>query len=302
MYFFLRGDVVYRVRVLWTCSLIFVLISNIVFPVSAVSIHYISNESELFSLENDSKAVYVLTNDIYLDSSHSMMFTERENAFKGVLDGNGYTIYNLKIDSNDFPYLAFIGFLGNGGVIKDLKFENSSVTTENEGVFLSGIVAKNISGRIENCVFSGVLSVAGKVLEKEYYVCALGAGDVINSYYYLKHSAHDEPRSKEEMTVNSVSEHSSAPVFYTESVTQSTVESSSSNPSSKPKTPSSSKEAISTSSETESAAVYGDVSSTIKKAEEEKSGKFVFYAAVFLLLLLLGYMIYTEIKFRINKK
>ena len=295
-------------RMLCVFVLISVLISKIVFPASASSIHYISNETELFSLEIDPEATYVLTNDIYLESSHSMMFGDSENSFKGVLDGKGYTIYNLKIESND-TFLAFIGFLDTNGVVRNLNFENGVIKSENESTFLSGIVAKNISGRVENCVFSGMLSVAGTVLDKPHFVCAMGSGAVVNSFYYLTYgeedvsSFHESSRFTESVSSNTV-------VSYTESVSTSSLSPSSNKPSSSSKISSSSKKISSSSSKkisssnskAESSAVYVDMSSNVSTPEEEKSGKFVFYAAVFLLIMLIVYMVYTEIKFRTNRK
>ena len=288
-------------RIFFVCVFMAVLISNIVFPVSADSIHYISTEEELYLIENNPNGKYILTNNIYIESPHKMMFSNSNNSFKGILDGNGYTIYNLKIESNDAPYLAFIGFLGANGVIKNLNFDDSIITTQKEDTFLSAIVAKNISGRIENCVFRGVLSIAGKVLDKPHYVCAVGDGDNVESFYYLKYGSHLEPSSELTATESISSNHSST-ITYVESVNSTSKESSSNIASSTPKTSSVSKKQTSSSDITESSTVYGDTSSAVIEIEEEQSGKFAFYAATILLLFLISYMIYTEFKFRKNQK
>lgn len=288
-------------RLLCVCVIITVLISNIVFPASADSIHYISTEEELYSIEANPDGKYVLKNNIYLESSHEMMFSDADNCFKGILDGNGYTIYNLKIESNNSPYLAFIGFLGGNGVIKNLNFDDSIITTQREDAFLSAIVVKNISGRIENCIFSGVLSLAGKVLDETHSVCAMGDGDVVESFYYLKYSTRYETSSNTSATVTS---NYSSSVTYVESVNTTSAEAPFDVPSSTSthKPSSVSKTSTSSGEDVESAAVYGDASSVVTKTEEKKSSKFVFYAAVTLLLFLISYMLYTEFKFRKNQK
>ena len=289
-------------KLFFGCALFCLLVSNIVFPASADSIHNISTEEELFALENNPQGTYVLKNDIYLESTNKMMFTDSDNSFTGVLDGNGYTIYNLKIESNDYSYLSFIGILGTNGVIKNLSFDDSVIKTDRDDVFLGGIVAKNINGTIENCVFRGVLSTADKVLDDEFAVCATGGGDVVESFYYLKYGPHYET-SSEQIVTSSANSYPSKTINHVESV-NSTSSEISSNISSYTHVEISSnhKQAVSSSSMPDAASVYGDLSSDIVVTEDKKFGKFAFYAALCLLLLLIVYMIYTEYKFRLNQK
>ena len=77
------------------------------------------------------------------------------NVFKGIFDGNGATISNLKISGGS--YVALFGET-SGATIKDL-----TVTGEVSGEDVAGIVAKATDTRITNCVSKvNVTATAGK--------------------------------------------------------------------------------------------------------------------------------------------
>jgi len=81
--------------------------------------------------------------------------------FTGIFNGNGYTIRNLKINSN----ASTIGFFGyNSGIIKNLRLENVDIkstktsTTDNHVGGICGwnfIGDGNANGKIVNCIISG---------------------------------------------------------------------------------------------------------------------------------------------------
>lgn len=77
--------------------------------------------------------------------------------FGGTFDGNGYTIYCLKIDQAVAPAGLF-GELQQGGVIKNLTVEGT-VAPAGTGENAGGIVGENY-GTVEDCVFRG--TVTGK--------------------------------------------------------------------------------------------------------------------------------------------
>ena len=77
------------------------------------------------------------------------------NVFKGIFDGNGATISNLKISGGS--YVALFGET-SGAIIKDL-----TVTGEVSGEDVAGIVAKATDTTITNCVSKvNVTATAGK--------------------------------------------------------------------------------------------------------------------------------------------
>lgn len=74
-------------------------------------------------------------------------------AFNGTLDGDGHTISGLYINTADDTsnkYYALIGYLGNGGTVKNLGIENSVVKMNTINIYAAGIVGNN-EGAIENC-------------------------------------------------------------------------------------------------------------------------------------------------------
>lgn len=74
-------------------------------------------------------------------------------AFNGTLDGDGHTISGLYINTADDTsnkYYALIGYLGNGGTVKNLGIENSVVKMNTINIYAAGIVGNN-EGTIENC-------------------------------------------------------------------------------------------------------------------------------------------------------
>lgn len=87
-----------------------------------------------------------LINDIVLSSAWTPI-----EKFHGILDGQGYTISNLRINS----YKNTQGFIKNNeGFIRNLKVSGNI----SGGDYVGGICAFN-SGKLENCTFSG--SVTG---------------------------------------------------------------------------------------------------------------------------------------------
>ena len=92
--------------------------------------------------------------------------------FIGSIDGNGYTISNLYINSKNQGQ-AFIGFLKSGSIIQNIKFENANVT----GGRYSAIVAGYGDGSsITNCSVKGIINGT------------MGVGGIIGSGYGMKTS------------------------------------------------------------------------------------------------------------------
>lgn len=81
--------------------------------------------------------------------------------FHAVFDGNGKTIKNLYMNrtSSKLEFIGFFGFIGSGGVVKNLRFENvdiSNILQENKYGIYAGTVAGYFMGsEITNCAVTG---------------------------------------------------------------------------------------------------------------------------------------------------
>ena len=69
--------------------------------------------------------------------------------FSGVLDGCGYTIYNLNIDREELSYRGLIGTL-NGGTIKNLNVKGVKIKGNNAGA-IAGSIARGSNATISGC-------------------------------------------------------------------------------------------------------------------------------------------------------
>ncbi len=103
-------------------------------------------------------AKVTLFGDIYLDGSRNV--TMITDAFKGVFDGQGFTIYNLYMESDSSENLGLFKVItGSGataGTFKNTNFVNANIvntfagtTTSNAG---NGIICSELRGIIENVV------------------------------------------------------------------------------------------------------------------------------------------------------
>ncbi len=105
--------------------------------------------------------------------------------YRGTFDGNGYTLSNLNITSND-DQVGLIGNLTNGGTIKNLQLKNctvsaTSTTSGSEGAGLAaGILVGNLSnGTIDNVSIINS-SISGQVVG--LIVGYISNGHIYNSF------------------------------------------------------------------------------------------------------------------------
>jgi uncharacterized repeat protein (TIGR02543 family) len=73
--------------------------------------------------------------------------------FTGSFDGNGFTISNLTIN-NSSNYQGMFGYIGTGGMVKNIGLINGSI----KGGNYTGGVAGYSSGTVQNCYVSGSVS------------------------------------------------------------------------------------------------------------------------------------------------
>ncbi|MBN2316231.1 MAG: hypothetical protein JXM79_20050 [Sedimentisphaerales bacterium] len=81
--------------------------------------------------------------------------------FSGVFDGDGYTIKNISIDSDEAgnDYLGLFGSLsGDEAEIINLGLDNISIKGGDDSDFLGGLCGDNTYGRISNCHSTGSIT------------------------------------------------------------------------------------------------------------------------------------------------
>jgi hypothetical protein len=102
--------------------------------------------------------------------------------FTGTLDGNGHTIFNLTIRTeNGGDYLGLFGFL-QGATIKNLGMENVSITAFGKNLSLGAIAGQMMNSQLSLCVVSGSIT-AGDVSAANYF--SFVGGLVGNQHYGL---------------------------------------------------------------------------------------------------------------------
>lgn len=103
-------------------------------------------DDECYYIEHSFK----IMNDIYLTNAQWLPI---ETYFRGTIDGNYKTIYNMKIYVLDDDYYGFIRFIEYGGLVKDLNFQNAKIESRcaNNHMAIVGLVAGGSSGAIKNC-------------------------------------------------------------------------------------------------------------------------------------------------------
>lgn len=140
--------------------------------------YLISSVNDFDLIRKNSTKVFKLLNDI--DLSNVNNFQTISN-FSGTLDGDGFTIKNLTINNQS----GFITNLSSIGIVKNLNFENVTITNSNTshtGVF------GNVSGKLENiAIKSGKISNQasdnGQYLGTGAIAGVLSSGGIIQDCY-----------------------------------------------------------------------------------------------------------------------
>lgn len=129
--------------------------------------YLIATPEQFLSIQNGLDKNYRLLCDIdfkdYNQEINPLGFKYNSNnaevydAFNGTLDGNGYTVKNLKITGGE--YSGLFGKIGTTGVVKNINFYNVTVksnidklnNTDSDNVFYAGLVAGQNFGVIKYC-------------------------------------------------------------------------------------------------------------------------------------------------------
>ena len=117
----------------------------------------IDSVSDLKNIKNNLRGKYILMADIDLSGTTWTPIGTSTSGFRGTLDGNGYTIKNLKISKtvNDQSANANVGLFArteSGSTIKNLTIEGATVKGGNN----TGVVAGTLYGNAYNIKVTGV--------------------------------------------------------------------------------------------------------------------------------------------------
>lgn len=138
----------------------------------------IYTKDDLDNIRNNLRGHYILMNDIVFDDSDFVESGEYWNEgnlwlpighdsyskFSGVLDGNGFSIINLRMNVKTVEYGYFGLFSSCAGIIKNLSIKNADITVSGKesSIFVGGFAGELFaysdsenSGLIENCFFEG---------------------------------------------------------------------------------------------------------------------------------------------------
>ena len=150
------GEIILK-KYCFVFSLIFVFAFGLAFFVPKNNITFaqddtytnISSVQDFATIQANPTGKYKLANDISFAGVDNF---EGLDTFSGEIDGNGYTISDLAVTSEDKPFAGIFNKLNNA-TIKNLQLKNISIATSQtiEGEYLkAGVICGNmVSSRIE---------------------------------------------------------------------------------------------------------------------------------------------------------
>lgn len=106
---------------------------------------------ELTASPADWRAWFILTNDVDLSEINPMPVGNNTVRFNGVLDGNHYKLHNMTLALNNENFVGPFGYIGAGGLIKNLRIVNVDVQGHEA---VGGLVGRN-HGTIRSCYVTG---------------------------------------------------------------------------------------------------------------------------------------------------
>lgn len=112
-------------------------------------------------MKNDRNGYYKLMNDIDFEGSYvvPVFSSSGGNKFAGEFDGQGYTIKNYVVGTEENPnktygnsnsHVGFFGYIGVNSVVKNVKFDNIQINVYKSAKAYFGIVGGSNEGSIEN--------------------------------------------------------------------------------------------------------------------------------------------------------
>ena len=127
--------------------------------------YIIKTQEQLQGMKNIPYAHYKLGNDIVINKNFEPIGLNEKTAFKGSLDGDGKTISNLSVES-DNQYTGLFGYI-SGGTVKNLTIENANIVNTYSSnssfyAYVGTVAGYIINGTIENVGITGISSVENK--------------------------------------------------------------------------------------------------------------------------------------------
>lgn len=113
----------------------------------------IKSASDLQAIQNDLDGKYILMDNIDLSGVSWNVIGSLNNAFTGELNGNGYAISNLYINSGD-DYQGLFGYM-EGAKISNLAVDRANVVGRR---YVGGVAGYSYDSEIYNCYSTGVIS------------------------------------------------------------------------------------------------------------------------------------------------
>jgi len=87
-----------------------------------------------------------------------------DSGFQGIFDGNGFKITGIKCNRPTEDYQAFFGFIGTGGVVKNLEIADTILSGRSQ---MGGLCGGN-AGLVYNCHVTGASTVSGNNTSLDY--------------------------------------------------------------------------------------------------------------------------------------
>ncbi|MFC5471285.1 S-layer homology domain-containing protein [Cohnella suwonensis] len=122
--------------------------------------YQIATAEQLDKVRNNlqSGVYFKLTADIDLSGYQAdegwIPIGDSDTPFQGDMDGNGYKIKNLKINSPSGQYIGLFGYTGENSIVHNIRLENAIVSGN---TYVGGFVGRNL-GTISNSSASGNIS------------------------------------------------------------------------------------------------------------------------------------------------
>jgi hypothetical protein len=133
--------------------------------------YQIANATHLTNLANKVNAGdtaynnkhYILTDNIDLSGNDNWIPIGNEaHPFQGVFNGNQKVVNNLQINTFTLEHAGLFGYLEHGSIEK-LGIKNADLSSSSDfGTIVGGIAGCLLYSKIENCYFSGIVSINAK--------------------------------------------------------------------------------------------------------------------------------------------
>ena len=137
---------------------------SILVPEDEMDIVYISTAAELAAIDDAPEALndyYIFTADIDLEGISWTPLASLAQPFTGILDGSGFTVQHLSVDTSG-TYLGLFAYLGSGSLVRNLTVAGGVITGGDTASEWLGLISAYIfEGVIDGCIVSGSVTGLG---------------------------------------------------------------------------------------------------------------------------------------------